>query len=51
MVLMDNDLRVGIAGGKAAAYAASGVAEYLVFDPCGDFIAENVAAPVASADR
>ena len=43
-MLMDNDLRVGIAGGKAAAYAASGVAEYLVFDPCGDFISENVAA-------
>ena len=41
---LDNDLRVGTPGGKAAAYAASGVAEYLVFDPCGDSIPEGVAA-------
>jgi len=43
-MLMDNDLRFGIPGGKAVAYAASGIAEYLVFDPCGDFIPEQIAA-------
>lgn len=32
-----HDPRVGILGGKAAAYAASGVAEYLVFDPMKDY--------------
>lgn len=41
---IDNDHRVGIPGGKAAAYAASGVAEYLVFDRWGEFIPESVAA-------
>lgn len=32
----EDDPRVGIADGKAVAYAACGVAEYLVFDPVGE---------------